>query len=245
VIDCISKKERPNMASPILTRTKGAESALSQHMSQVFNYMAGGVGISGVVAYLATTNPALMQLAIKGQIVWFIALFAAAFMLNTIIFRLQPAAGLAVFAGFSALMGLTLAPLALIYTGSSIATAFATATVMFAGTAAYGYFTKRSLSGWGTFLMMGIWGLIGAVINLVLSLFGINTGPLSFVISLVAVPLFAGLTAYQTNEMRENFAHYGHDNLLRSRLAIIQATSLYINFINMFTSLLHLTGERN
>lgn len=233
------------MASPILSRTGSAETALSQHMSQVFNYMAGGVGISGIVAWLVTASPAMMQIAVKGQIVWLIAILGMAFMLNSIIFRLQPAAGLAVFAGFSALMGLSLAPLALVYTGSSIATAFATASVMFAGTAAWGYFTKRSLSGWGTFLMMGVWGLVGAsLIGLVLSLFGVNMGPMSFIISLIAVPLFAGLTAYETNSIRENFAHYGHDNLMRSRLAILQATSLYINFINMFTALLHLMGDR-
>lgn len=233
------------MASPILSRSGSTETALSQHMSQVFNYMAGGVGISGVVAWLVTASPAMMQIAIKGQIVWFIALLGMAFMLNSIIFRLQPAAGLAVFAGFSALMGMALSPLALVYTGSSIATAFATASIMFAGTAAWGYYTKRSLSGWGTFLMMGVWGLVGAsIIGLVLSLFGVNMGPLSFIISLIAVPLFAGLTAYETNSIRENFASYGRDEIMRSRLAILQATSLYINFINMFTSLLHLMGDR-
>lgn len=234
------------MASPIISRSgTTAETALSKHMSQVFNYMAGGVGLSGIVAWLAFNSPAVMQIAVKGQLVWLIAIIAMAFMLNTIIFRLQPAAGLAVFAGFSALMGLSLAPLALVYTGSSIATAFATASVMFAGTAAYGYYTKKSLSGWGTFLIMGVFGLFGAsMIGLVLSLFGVSTGPLSTVISFIAVPLFAGMTAYDVNNIRENFAAYGRDDLMRSRLAILQATSLYINFINMFTALLHLMGDR-
>lgn len=233
------------MASPIISRAEGRDSALSSHMSQVLNYMAGGVGVSGLVAYLATTNPALMQIAVKGQIVWLIAILGAAFMLQSIIFRLQPAAGLAVFAGFSALMGFALAPLALVYTGSSIATAFFTASVMFAGTAAYGYFTKKSLSSWGTFLIMGVWGLVGAsLIGLVLSLFGINMGPMAMVLNIIAIPLFAGLTAWEVNSIRENFAAYGRDELTRSRLAILQATSLYINFINMFTSLLHLMGDR-
>ncbi len=233
------------MASPILSRTEGRESALSAHMSQVFNYMAGGVGVSGLVAYLAATNPAVMQIAVKGQIVWLFAILGAAFFLQSLVFRLQPAAGLAVFAGFSALMGFALSPLALVYTGSSIATAFFTASVMFAGTAAYGYFTKKSLSSWGTFLIMGVWGLVGAsVIGLVLSLFGINMGPMAMVLNIIAIPLFAGLTAWEVNSIRENFAAYGRDELLRSRLAITQAISLYINFINMFTSLLHLMGDR-
>ncbi|TKW60860.1 MAG: Bax inhibitor-1/YccA family protein [Blastochloris viridis] len=233
------------MASPIISRTEGRDSALSAHMSQVFNYMAGGVGVSGLVAYLAATNPAVMQIAVKGQIVWLFAILGAAFFLQSLVFRLQPAAGLAVFAGFSALMGFALSPLALVYTGSSIATAFFTASVMFAGTAAYGYFTKKSLSSWGTFLIMGVWGLVGAsLIGLVLSLFGINMGPMAMVLNIIAIPLFAGLTAWEVNSIRENFAAYGRDELLRSRLAITQAISLYINFINMFTSLLHLMGDR-
>ena len=233
------------MASPIISRAGGKESALSAHMSQVFNYMAGGVGVSGLVAYLVSSSPALLAVAMKGQIVWLIAILGVAFFLQSIIFRLQPAAGLAVFAGFSALMGFSLSPLAIVYTGSSIATAFFTASVMFAGTAAYGYFTKKSLSGWGTFLIMGVWGLVGAsLIGLVLSMFGINMGPMAMVLNLIAIPLFAGLTAWEVNSIRDNFAAYGRDELTRSRLAILQAVSLYINFINMFTSLLSLMGER-
>jgi len=233
------------MARTIQTSTGSTETALSAHMSQVFNYMAGGVGVSAIVAYLTTMSPALLTLAMKGQIVWLFAILGVAFFLQSIIFRLQPAAGLAVFAGFSALMGFSLAPLALVYTGSSIATAFATASVMFAGTAAYGYFTKRSLSSWGTFLIMGVWGLVGAsLITLLLSLFGINMGPMAFVLNLIAVPLFAGLTAWEVNTIRDTFAAYGRDELTRSRLAILQATSLYINFINMFTALLSLLGDR-
>lgn len=233
------------MVSPLISRAGSAESALSRHMSQVFNYMAGGVGVSGLVAWLATTNPTLMAIAMKGGIVWMILLLGLAFTLQRIIFSLQPAAGLAVFAGFSALMGFSLAPLAMVYTGTSIATAFGVAAIMFAGVSLYGYTTQKSLSGWGTFLMMGVWGVVGAsLIGLVLSLFGVSMGPLNMVINIVAVPLFAGLTAYEVNNIKETFAAYGHDELTRSRLAILQATALYINFINMFTSLLQLMGDR-
>jgi len=233
------------MASPILSRGQAAENALSRHLSQTFNYMAGGVGISALVAWFTSTNPALLNIALKGNLIWFIGVLAVAFFLQRIIFSLQPAAGLGVFAGFSALMGFALAPLAIMYTNSSIASAFAVAAIMFAGTAAYGYFTRRSLSGWGTFLIMGVWGLVGvSLVGLVLGLFGVNLGPLNLVLNLVAVPLFAGLTAWEVNNIKENFAAYGQDELLRSRLAILQATSLYINFINLFTSLLQLMGDR-
>jgi FtsH-binding integral membrane protein len=208
--------------------------------------MMGGVAISGVVAYLTTTNQALLNIAVKGGFVWMIAILAFAFMLQKIVFSLQPAAGLAVFAAFSALMGFALAPLAVVYTGSSIATAFAVAAVMFGGTAAYGYFTKRSLSGWGTFLIMGVWGLVGvSLVTMLVSMFGIATGPMGFIINLIAVPLFAALTAWEMNNIKETFLAYGRDEVLRSRLAILQATSLYINFVNMFTSLLSLMGNRN
>lgn len=222
------------------------ETALSRHVAQTLNYMMGGVAISGVVAYLTTTNQALLNIAVKGGFVWMIAILAFAFMLQKIVFSLQPAAGLAAFAGFSALMGFALAPLAVVYTGSSIATAFAVATVMFGGTAAYGYFTKRSLSGWGTFLIMGVWGLVGvSLVTMLVSLFGVATGPMSMIINLIAVPLFAALTAWEMNNIKETFLAYGRDEVLRSRLAILQATSLYINFVNMFTSLLSLMGSRN
>lgn len=233
------------MPTKTVTRASAAETGLAQHLSQTFNYMAGGVGVSGLVAYLATTNPVLMNIAIKGGFVWMIAVLVMAFTLQRIVFSLQPAAGLAVFAGFSALMGFALAPLALVYTSSSIATAFGVAAVMFAGTSAYGYFTKRSLSGWGTFLIMGVWGLVGvSVITLIVNMFGVAVGPMNMVINLIAVPLFAGLTAYEVNTIKETYGMYGRDELLRSRLAILQACQLYISFINMFTSLLALIGDR-
>lgn len=233
------------MITRTLTGGRITESALSQHISQTFNYMAGGVAVSGLVAFLVTQVPALQMLALKGNLVWFIALLALSFFMQRIVFTLQPAGGLAAFAGFSALMGFSLSPLALIYTGSSIATAFGVATVMFAGTAAYGYFTKRSLSSWGTFLVMGLWGLVGvALVTMVVSLFGVAVGPMNTVINLIAVPLFAGLTAWQVNQIKETFATYAGDALLSSRLAILNALSLYLNFVNMFTSLLSLMGDR-
>jgi uncharacterized protein len=226
--------------------TAQTENALSKHVSQTLNYMMGGVAVSGAVAYLTANSPVLMSMAIKGGFIWMIALLALSFFLQKIIFSLQPAAGLAVFAGFSAFMGFVLSPLAVVYTGSSIATAFATAAIMFGGTAAYGYFTKRSLSGMGTFLMMGIWGLVGvSLVTMVVSMFGVNVGPMNTILNLIAVPLFAGLTAYEMNTIKQTFLQYGADEVLRSRLAILQATSLYINFINMFTSLLQLMGNRN
>lgn len=221
------------------------ETAVARHLSQVFNYMVGGVGISGVVAWLTVSSPALLQVAIKGNLVFMLVWLAFGFFMHRIVFSLQPAVALGVFAAFSALTGFSLAPIALVYTGASIATAFGVAAVMFGGASLYGYITNKSLSGWGTFLMMGVWGLLGAMlINLGFALFGNPLAGLQTVISLIAVPLFAALTAYNVNQIKETFAMYGGNELMRSRLAILSATSLYINFLNMFIQLLSLIGVR-
>jgi len=233
-----------NIPAPRSAST-GFAAALTQHMNQTFSYMAAGVGLSGIVAYLTMQNPVLLSLAVKGGVIWFIALLGLAFFLHKLIFSMQPAAGLAVFGAYSAFMGFVFAPLVAMYTGASVASAFGVAAMMFAGTAAYGFLTKRSLSGWGTFLSMGVWGLLGAVlITMVMSLLGMNVGFMQTAINLVAVPLFAAMTAWQVNEMRDTFAAYGQDELLRSRLSILQAVSLYVNFINMFLSLLQLLGQQ-
>ncbi len=223
----------------------GFAAALTQHMNQTFSYMAAGVGLSGIVAYLTMSTPALLSLATSGGFIWMLIILGAAFFIHKLVFNLQPAAGLAVFAGYSAFMGFSFAPLVAQYTGASVASAFAIAAIMFAGTAAYGFLTKRSLAGWGTFLMMGVWGLLGAVVvSLVMSLFGMSMGFMQTAINLIAVPLFAAMTAWQVNEMRDTFAAYGQDELMRSRLSILQALGLYVNFINMFISLLQLLGQQ-
>lgn len=230
------------MARTVAART---ESALAQHMSQTFNYMTAGVALSGVVAYLVSSSPMLMNLAIKGNLVFMLVWLAFGFFMHSMVFRLQPAAALGVFAAFSALTGFSLAPLVMMYTGASIVAAFATASIMFAGASAYGYFTQKSLSGWGTFMMMGMWGLLGlGLTTIVLGLFGVPTAGLSFAFSLIAVPLFAGVTAWEVNTIRETYHHYANDELMRSRLSILQATSLYMNFITIFINLLQLMGER-
>lgn len=230
------------MARTLNTTT---QTAVSQHLSQVFNYMAAGVGLSGVVAYLVTSSPALLNIALKGNLIFLLVWLGFGFFMHRIVFNLQPAAALGVFAAFSAITGFSLAPLVMLYTGASVVTAFAVASLMFAGASAYGYFSKQSLSGWGTFLMLGVWGLLAAVVvNLVLMLFGVAVPGLSFAISLIAVPLFAGLTAWEVNTIKETFLTYGGNELNRSRLAILSACSLYMNFVAMFIHLLSLIGDR-
>lgn len=230
---------------PIIQQSTTRDAALGQHMSQVFNYMSGGVALSGLVAYLVSTSPALLMLALKGNLIFMLVWLAFGFFMQKIVFSLSPAMALGVFAAFSALTGFSLAPMVLMYTGASIVGAFATASVMFAGASMYGYFTNKSLSSWGTFLMLGSWGLLGLGLStIVLGLFGVNVSGMSLAFSIIAVPLFAGLTAWEVNTIRETFAMYGRDVQLQSRLAILSACSLYMNFIAMFINLLQLMGQR-
>ena len=182
----------------------------------------------------------MLEMASKAGIIFMVIWLAFGFFMHKILFKLQPAAALGVFIAFSALTGFSLAPMAIIYTGASITTAFFVAAAMFGGASLYGYVSNKSLSGMGNFLMMGAWGLIAAV---VINIF-LGSSGLSFMISLVAVPLFAGITAYETNQMKEQFAQYAGDEVLRSRMSIYGAASLYMNFIVMFMHLLQLLGQQ-
>ena len=223
------------------------EAGLAKHMQQIFNYMTGGVAVSGVVAWLTLNTPALLNIAAgQGtQILFLVIWIGFAFFMHKILFSFSPKVALGVFAAFSALTGFALSPLALVYTGASIATAFFTAAVMFGGASLYGYFSKKSLSGWGNFLMMGAWGLVGAiVVHMIMSLFGAASDGLSFIISLLAVPLFAGITAWETNSMKEQYAYLAGDETTRSSTAIYGAAGLYMNFVVMFLHLLNLLGQQ-
>lgn len=231
------------------TFSRVSDTELAGFMRQVFNYMTGGVALSGLVAYITASSPALLGIAISGATPWiFMAVWLGfGFFAPKIIFSVSPAIGLAVFAAFSAITGFALTPLVLAYTGASVAVAFFTAVFMFGGAALYGYATGKSLSGWGNFLMMGLWGVIGAIVlQIVLNLFGINTGPMSFIISLVTVPLIAGVTAYETNQLKETYAvlRQQGDDVTTSRVSIIGAVGLYTSFVTLFIHLLNLLGQR-
>jgi len=217
-----------------------SESEIAAHLRQVFNYMTGGVALSGVVAYFTLQNPELLSIAMKSHWVFFAIWIGFGFFMQKIIFSMQPTAALGVFVAFSALTGFSLAPIGYVYTGESITVAFAVASAMFAGASLYGYTSKKSLSGWSSFLAMGAIGLLAAI---VINLF-VGSGGMSFMISLVAVPLVAAITAYELNMMKENFAQYAGDEVLRSRMSILNAASLYMNFVVIFIHLLSLLGQR-
>ncbi len=227
-------------------------SAVAVHMRQVFNYMTGGVALTGAIAWsLYALMPQLLMQIASSPLMWvlIIAQLGLVFFLSFRIQKLQPATALGCFIGFSALNGVTLAPLAFVYTGASIAQAFFTASIMFAAMSLYGYTTKRSLSAMGSFLYMCLFGLIGAMLVQVLgtAFFGMSAATadsMGFYISLAAVPLFAGLTAWDTQKIKLIHAEVAGDEVNTARAAIMGALTLYLDFINLFIHLLRVMGER-
>lgn len=219
------------------------DAGLAAYMTQIFNYMAGGVALSGFVAYFTLNNPEMLQLAAKTGLVFFIVWMGFAFFMHKIIFSLQPAMGLGIFAAFSGLTGFSLAPTLYFYTGAEITTAFTATAVMFGGASLYGYLTKKSLSGWSGFLGMASIGYIGLVLLIMGgSLLGFNVSGLSIVAAVISIPLFAGMTAYETNELKAMYSQFGGDDVAKSRMAILGAARLYMNFVIMFLNVLRLVG---
>jgi uncharacterized protein len=224
------------------------DEGLRAYMLKVYNYMAIGLAVTGVVAFMAA-NAAIGpngQLTEFGQAIylsplrWVIMLapLGAVLFLSFRIDRLSVAAAQAVFWGFSAVMGLSLSSIFLIYTGQSITQVFFVTAAAFGSLSLYGYTTKRSLSGMGSFLIMGLFGVI---IAMIVNLF-MQSSALQFAISVIGVLVFAGLTAYDTQRIKEMY-FAGDDAAVMGRKAIMGALALYLDFINMFIMLLQLFGQ--
>lgn len=232
------------MNRSFVSTTAPSDTAVAAYMRQVFNYMTGGVALTALVAYFMTVagGGAYMQQMVTSGAYWvfLIAQLGLVLFLSFRLNKIEPGTALALFAGYSALTGLTLAPLVFAFTQASVVQAFVVAAGMFAAMSFYGYVTKRSLTGMGSFLFMGLVGIvIASLVNIFLA-----SSQMAFIISLIAVPLFAGLTAYDTQRIKEQYAAHAGDELTTSRLAIMGALSLYLDFINLFIHLLQLMGER-
>ena len=225
-------------------RTAQIDEGLRAHMSKVYGLMAIGMAVTGVVAYAVGTNEALLQAIFATPLKWVVmfAPLAVVFAFGAMLNRMSVAIAQAVFYGFSALMGLSISYIFAIYTGMSIATTFATTSAAFAGLSLYGYVTKRDLSGFGTFLMMGVWGLvIASIINIFL-----QSSAIQFAVSLLGVLIFAGLTAFDTQRIKNTYlemAQSGNDEWL-GKSAIMGALTLYLDFLNLFMFLLQFMGNR-
>lgn len=214
------------------------DQGLRRYMLSIYNYMASGVLLSGIVALLFA-NSGLAAQVMATPLRWVIVLAPLAF-----IFFFSPARSegtlKTMFWSFSVVMGLSLSALLLVYTGPSIALTFFATAGAFAGLSLYGYTTKRNLSGMGSFLVMGV---IGLVIAMLLNLW-LASGPLALAISAIGVLIFAGLTAYDTQRLRDTYYHVAGTDMM-GKVVILGALSLYLDFINMFQFLLSFLGSRD
>lgn len=213
---------------------------LRKYMLGVYNYMASGVLLTGLVAMAVAMTPALQYLVFGTAFRW-VALFAPLAIVFFFSFRIQQMSSTtakAVFWLFAGTMGLSLGSIFLVYTGASIAKTFFVTAATFGALSLYGYTTKKDLSGWGTFLFMG---LIGLIIASLVNMFT-KSPAFDFVISGVGVLLFAGLTAYDTQKIKEMY-FAGDAYEVAAKKSVSAALSLYMDFINLFLFLLRFMGS--
>ena len=217
------------------------DEGLRQHMLRVYNYMGIGLVLTGIVAMVVGTTPALYVPIFQTPLKWVVMLAPLAFVFF-FSFRIQTMSASTaqmMFWAFCAVMGLSLASVFLVFTGTSIARTFFIAATMFGATSLYGYTTKRDLADIGSFLMMGLFGvIIASIVNIFL-----GSSALQFAISVIGIVVFVGLTAWDTQNIKEQYAE-NHDQESQQKLAVFGALSLYLNFVNIFQLLLNLTGER-
>ena len=239
---------QPFGAPPVRSEGYGAGSISVENarfMSRVYGWMTAGLCLTGVVAWEVAGNPGLVRAIFGNQIFFwglFIAQLGAVIVLSAAINRLSGAAATAIYFVYAALTGLTFSAIFLAYTGSSIAQVFGITAFSFAGLSVFGLVTKRDLGPVGSFCMMGLFGLIGFY---VLSMFfrSLMSEGAVFVTSILGIIIFAGLTAWDTQRIK-NMNVASMDGEQQRKGAIMGALMLYLDFINLFLSLLRLTGRR-
>ena len=224
------------------SRTSTFDSALRDYMVKVYQYMSIALAISGLVAFMVASSPALMQ-AIFGTPLAFVVMLAPlgfviffGFKLNSI--SAEKAKSFLWI--YSALMGLSLATIFAVYTATSITRVFLITASTFGAMSIYGYTTKKDLTSFGSFLIMGLIGImIASLINIFLKSSGLD-----FAISFLGVFIFIGLTAYDTQRIKQTYYHFAGNDEVVSKMAVMGALNLYMDFINLFIMLLRFFGER-
>lgn len=218
----------------------GYDMGLRRHMLSIYNYMASGVLLSGIVALLMD-RLGYVQALVGSPLMWLVMLsplaivFAMSFGQN----RFSTATLQAMFWGFAVLMGMSLSTIFLVYTDASIAATFFATAGAFAGLSLFGYTTRKDLSGFGTFLIMGV---VGLLIAMVVNMF-MQSSALQVAISFIGVLIFAGLTAYDTQRLKMMY-HQVAGTDFAGKAIVLGALSLYLDFINMFQFLLSFMGSR-
>lgn len=224
----------------------GYDAGLRSYMLSIYNYMASGVLLTGIVALLVYSTPALFavffnQVGAPTMMGWVAMLSPLAIILamNFGLARMSEGTLKALFWGFAALMGVSMSTIFARYTGASIAQTFFVTAAAFGGLSLYGYTTKKDLSAMGRFFMMG---LIGIIVASLANIF-FKSGSLQLAINILGVVIFAGLTAYDTQRLRELYYQVAGSDFA-GKSAVLGALTLYLNFINLFQFLLSFMGNR-
>ncbi|QBX34707.1 Bax inhibitor-1/YccA family protein [Paracoccus liaowanqingii] len=238
-------------AQGVGTRQAVVDQGLRAYMNKVYGLMAVGMGVTAVAAFGISTAAVTptgeltgLGAAIYTSPLRWVIMFAPLLMVfafGAAINRLSVTAATGMFYAFAALMGLSISSIFLVYTSVSIVQTFLVTAIAFAGLSLYGYTTKKDLSGWGTFLMMGLIGLIVAsIVNIFL-----QSSAMQFAISVIGVLIFAGLTAYDTQNIKNTYLQMsGSDADFIGKSAIMGALRLYLDFLNLFMFLLQFMGNR-
>jgi uncharacterized protein len=229
-----------NAAASVGVPRAARDAGLRSYMLSVYNYMASGVLLTGIVALLFA-NSGLAEQVLSTPLRWVIMFAPLAFVMvmSFGMNRLSTGTLQLLFWAFATVMGLSMSSIFLVFTGTSIAQTFFAVAVGFLGLSLYGYTTKKDLSGFGTFLIMGV---IGLLVAMVINLF-LQSPAMTMAISAIGVLLFAGLTAYDTQKIKSMYAYVAGTDMM-GKVVIMGALNLYLDFINMFTFLLNFMGSR-
>lgn len=222
------------------------DQGLRSYMLGIYNYMASALAVTGIAAIgtasWAASNPAVANALYNSPLRWVIMLAPLAFVMviSFGINKLSKSAATGIFYAFAAVMGVSMSWIFMVYTSASIMQTFFITAASFGALSLYGYTTKRSLSGMGSFLMMGLFGLI---IAMLVNIF-LQSSALQFAVNVIGVLIFAGLTAYDTQRLKHMYDSVSHNAEMMAKSSIMGALSLYLNFVNMFMFLLSFLGNR-
>ncbi|MGB5560510.1 MAG: Bax inhibitor-1/YccA family protein [Paracoccaceae bacterium] len=231
-------------------RTAEIDAGLKAHMNKVYGTMSVGLLVTALAAWAVGSNDALLSIfrdpmTLRPNILGWVIMFAPlgmVFAFGAMINRLSAAGAQLFFYAFAAVMGLSISWIFAVFTGISITQTFLVTSISFAGLSLWGYTTKKDISGWGSFLIMGVIGLIVAsIVNIFL-----GSPAIMFAISVIGVLIFAALTAYDTQKIKTDYIQHAQsmDSEWLGKSAIMGALNLYLDFINLFMFLLHFLGNR-
>jgi len=230
------------------------DAGLRAYMLKVYNYMTGALALTGAVAYVVANSPTLLNLfyrtamtangatlqpTILGWVVM-LAPLGLVFLLSFRIMTMSLSAAQTTFWAYAGLVGASLSSILIVYTGASVALTFFVTAATFGTMSLWGYTTKRDLTGFGHFLFMG---LIGLIIAMLANMF-FQSAMINFVVSILGVLIFTGLTAWDTQKIKETYYQVGSDGTMAGKMAVMGALRLYLDFLNIFLFLLRFLGDR-